>query len=375
MTGPALLGSWRRLAGGLGLALVLVATACAGPAAPTSTANRSEGARTSPPSADAAAPTGGAATPPLAPVAVRVMHNAVAGSQALLQVIQDAGLFTQHGLAVEISNATPRATTAALLAGEVPLMVSSGIHPVSAGLAGGDTVIISGGISTLDSSLWTSEVLEPEGLRGRRIGVSTFGDAADFAARFAAKRWGLDPTRDLEILQTGQPAERLAALQAGAVDATIIQPPLTVVARKAGLHQLAEMADLGLEYQHTGVVTTRARLAADADVLERFVGAWAEGVYYYRAQPEAARAAVGRFMNLEDPDALAETYERYIKWYARPPYPTLSGIQSILDQLAEGEDPRARTAWPEEFVDNRFLDKLSAAGQFQRWDQQYPAAQ
>jgi hypothetical protein len=39
------------------------------------------------------------------------------------------------------------------------------------------------------------------------------------------------------------------------------------------------MADLGLEYQHTGVVTTRARVAADADVLERFVSAWAEGVY------------------------------------------------------------------------------------------------
>ncbi|HLH27173.1 MAG TPA: ABC transporter substrate-binding protein [Chloroflexota bacterium] len=302
------------------------------------------------------------------------MHNAVAGSQALLQVIQDAGLFTQHGLAVEIGNATPRATTAALLAGDVPLMVSSGIHAVSAGLAGGDTVIVSGGISTLDSSLWTREPLAPAGLRGRRIGVSTFGDAADFAARFAAKRWGLDPTRDLEILQTGQPSERLAALQAGAVDATIIQPPLTTVARKAGLYQLAEMADLGLEYQHTGVVTTRARLATDADVLERFVGAWAEGVYYYRARPDVARAAVGRFMSLEDPDALAETYERYIKWYARPPYPTLSGIQSILDQLAEGEDPRARDARPEQFVDTRFLDKLSAAGQFQRWDQQYPAA-
>src|SRR5262249_14444667 len=130
--------------------------------------------------------------------------------------------------------------------------------------------------------------------------------AADFAARFAARKWGLDPTADVQILQTGQPAERLAALQAGAVDATIIQPPLTVLARKAGLYQLAEVADLGLEYQHTGVVAKRGRLATDAEVLERFVSAWAEGVYYYRARPEAARAAVGRFMNLDDPDALAE---------------------------------------------------------------------
>jgi hypothetical protein len=104
------------------------------------------------------------------------------------------------------------------------------------------------------------------------------------------------------------------------------------------------------------------------------VRAWAEGVYYYRANPDASRAAVGRFMSLEDPEALAETYERYIQWYSRPPYPNLRGIQTILEQLGE-EDERARGVRPEDFVDTRFMDKLSAGGQFQRWEQQYPAAQ
>jgi len=361
---------WPAAARVLGLSALLLGMACTAAGAPEG--GRSGGGAASPPGASSAT-VAQAAVPER--ISVRVMHNAVAGSQALLQVIQDAGLFTQHGLAVEIANATPRATTAALLAGETPLMISSGIHAVSAGLAGGDTVIISGGINTLDSSLWTREPLSPEGLRGKRLGVSTFGDAADFAARFAARRWGLDPTRDLEIVQVGQPGERLAALQSGAVDATIIQPPLTVVARKAGLHQLAEMAELGLEYQHTGVVTTRGRLTPDAPVLERFVSAWAEGVYYYRARPEEARAAVGRFMKLDDPAALTETYERYINWYTRPPYPTLPGIAAILEQIAESGDERARTARPEDFVDTRFLDQLQAAGRFAQWDRQYPPAQ
>jgi NitT/TauT family transport system substrate-binding protein len=364
----------RPLVAALALLLAIALSGCAAPAPAPSAAQPAASPATASAAAPAPAPPAAAPAALPAPIAIRVVHNAVAGSQALLNVIQEAGLFTQHGLIVEIGNASPRATTASLLAGEIPLMVSSGIHAVRAGLAGGDTVIVAGGIGTLDTSLWTRDITDPAALRGRRIGVSTFGDAADFAARFAARRWGLDPTRDLEILQTGQPAERLAALQAGAVDATVIQPPLTMVARKAGLHQLAQIADLGLEYQHTGVVTTRARLVSDAEIIERFVGAWAEGVYYYRANPEAARAAVGRFMNLEDPEALAETYESYLQWYARPPYPNLRGIQTILEQLVE-EDERARTARPEDFVDVRFLDKLNAAGQFQRWEQQYPSAQ
>src|SRR5262249_52901998 len=74
---------------------------------------------------------------------------------------------------------------------------------------------------------------------------------------------------------------------------TIIQPPLTTLARRAGFHKLADIADLSLEYQHTGVVSTRARVAAETDVVARFVGAWSEGVYYYRAHRAEARAAGG----------------------------------------------------------------------------------
>jgi NitT/TauT family transport system substrate-binding protein len=364
--------AWSPLRWLAGAALAL-AVGCSGPAsspAPTSGDEPARaGASVAAPAATAPAAT---ASPPL--TTIHVLHNAVAGSQALINVIAEAGLFARHGLAVDVANASPRATTAALLAGEVPLTVASGVHVVGAGLAGGDTVMAAGGIDTLDTSIWTREPMEPGRLAGRRIAVSTFGDAADFAVRYAARRWGLDPGRDLQILQVGQPGERLAHLEAAAVDATIIQPPLTTVARKAGFYKLADIADLGLDYQHTGVVTTRARVAAEPDVIARFVGAWSEDVYYYRAHRPEARAAVGHFMQLDDADALDETYERYTTLYARPPYPTLRGLQTILDELAAAGDARAPTARPEDFVDTRFLDQLQAAGQFQQWEQQYPAA-
>jgi NitT/TauT family transport system substrate-binding protein len=301
------------------------------------------------------------------------VHSAIAGSQALLQVVEDAGIFARHGLEVELTNIGGRTATAGLLAGEYPLVITSGAEIVGAGMAGGDVVAVTVALNTLDTSIWTRDVREPADLRGKRIGITQLGDSTDYAARYAARRWGLDPTNDVQIVQVGQPPERLAALESGAVDATILQPPLTTRARKLGLSKLADVASLGLEYQHTVVISTKKRLAEDPEPVARFVRAWSEGLYYYRANPEPARAAIGKFMRLDDAEALAETYTHYRGLYVIPPYPSLKGLQAIVDVFAE-TDERARGLRPEDLVETRFLDALQTSGQFQAWDREYPPA-
>src|SRR5262249_61197243 len=142
-----------------------------------------------------------------------------------LQVALDAGLFARHGLDVELANVSGRSATQALLGGELPIIVSSGVEVVASGLAGGDAVIVTGALNTLDTSIWTRDVPEPAALRGRRIGISQLGDSTEFAARYVARRYGLDPAADLEILQTGQPPERLPAPPGRARPAPPLHPP------------------------------------------------------------------------------------------------------------------------------------------------------
>jgi ABC-type nitrate/sulfonate/bicarbonate transport system substrate-binding protein len=354
--------------------VVLLLAACAPAAAPANPAAPATSPAQPAASAPASSPpaVGGPGEPSSPPplIKARVVHSAIAGSQAILQVIEDAGLFARHGLEVETSNIGGRVATAGLLSGEYPLVVTSGAEVVSAGMAGGDVVTVAVALNTLDTSIWTHDAMEPAGLRGKRIGVTQLGDSTDFAARFATRRWGLDPATDIQIVQIGQPPERLAALESGAVDATILQPPLTTRARKLGFTKLADVANLGLEYQHTVVISTKKRLAEDPEPVARFVRAWSEGLYYYRANPEPARASVGKFMRLDDPEALAETYTHYRGLYAIPPYPTLKGLQAIIDVFAE-TDERARGLRPEDLVDTRFLDALQTSGQFDAWDRQY----
>jgi NitT/TauT family transport system substrate-binding protein len=358
---------------------VLLLGACAPAAAPAAkpAAPAPGPAQPAAPAASAptpALPTGkGTDAPPPAPLKTRVVHSAVAGSQALLQVLEDSGIYARNGLEVETTNIGGRTATAGLLAGEYPLVITSGAEVIGAGSAGADVVIVAAALNTLDTSIWTRGLRDPAELRGKRVGVTQLGDSTEFAARFAARKWGLDPAADIQILQVGQPPERLAALESGAVDATVLQPPLTTRARKLGLDKLADVASLGLDYQHTVVISTRTRLASDPEPVARFIRAWSEGLYWYRANPEPARAAVGKFMHVDDPEALAETYTHYRGLYAMPPYPSLSGLKTIIDVIAEN-DERARGVRPEDFVDTRFLDALQASGQFQAWDAQYRPA-
>src|SRR5438067_2540154 len=126
------------------LLLLLCAVACA-PATPAPSSTPAGGAPSaasapaagsvpaaSAPAADA---TGALPTPP-EPIRLRVVHSAIAGSQALLQVALDGGLFARHGLDVELANVSGRSATQALLGGELPIIVSSGVEVVASGLAG-----------------------------------------------------------------------------------------------------------------------------------------------------------------------------------------------------------------------------------------------
>jgi len=77
-------------------------------------------------------------------------------------------------------------------------------------------------------------------------------------------------------------------------------------------------------------------------------------------------------MRTNDPDVLEESYQGYIKMIPKKPYPTLKGIQYMLDVLAP-TIPAARTAKPEQFVDLSFLQELEKEGFFTEMAKRYPS--
>ncbi len=293
-----------------------------------------------------------------------VVHSSVSGSQAVLFVTRDAKIFEKHGLDVDIRFIAggPIAINA-LLAGEVQAAVMAGPATVSATLGGADAIAIMALVNTMDHVMFAQKTIrQPADLKGKKMAISRFNSADDFAARFALRKWGLIPERDVVILQIGEQSTRLAALKAGTVDVTQIQPPLTAVARKEGFTEIAALADLGLEYLQTAVTTTKSVIKTREDQLRRFVRAFVEGIHFYKTNKEASLASIGKFMKLTDPEAIEESYRTYaLKFTPRVPYPTAKGVQTILDDLAQ-RDERAKGAKAEQFIEPRFLRELEESG-------------
>ncbi len=282
-----------------------------------------------------------------------------------LWMAKETGLFTKNGLDVQTVFLTGTAPIMALISGDTPISQIAGIGIVNSALGGSDAVMIAGGTVTLDWWLMSRpEIKSPEQLKGGSVAISSFGTASDFVARFALRRIGLVPEKDVFLVQLGDPVMRQAAVESNRVQATVHVPPSTFMAQKKGFNVLADVAALGLAYQHTGVATTRRFIKEHPGIVRAYVRSHLEAVYRLKTDRETGIKVLAKYMGgLKDREILEKTYDRAVDEHILPrkQYPTLAGIKMILDTLAE-KSPKAKTAKAEDFVDMRFVKELDESG-------------
>lgn len=298
---------------------------------------------------------------------ITLAHSTISGSQSIIQVMKDHGIFERNGLDVQVLFiAGGPIVVKSLLTGDTQAVMTAGPASILASLGGADTVTVVGLLHTMDHTIIARPgITRPDELRGKMLGVNQIGAADDFGLRYALRRWGIDADRDAQVRALGGQPARYKAIQAGQIDATAIQPPLTAQAREAGFTALAALADLGLEYQGTCVVTTRTLIKTREDAIRRLVKAFVEGIHFMKTRRAETMKSIGAFMKLQDPKALEETYAQYTRLIPRAPYPTAAGVRTILEDLA-AKHPRARGARPEDFIEPRFVRELDAEGFLRR---------
>ncbi len=121
-------------------------------------------------------------------------------------------------------------------------------------------------------------------LKGKYIGVSRFGGTTDLAARIALQKNGLDPQKDVVLIMIGLAATRNAALTAGAIDATIANPPDNAVLKRKGYRELLFLGD-AIEFPSNGFATTDRRLSENRDQVKRLLRALYRGLRFAREHP------------------------------------------------------------------------------------------
>jgi NitT/TauT family transport system substrate-binding protein len=247
-------------------------------------------------------------------------------------VAKENGFFEKEGLKVQLI--TFRGTNlmlTALLAGELDYAT---ILPFLTGAsARGLPVKILAAVTKSSSYFMVSrpEIDSVKGLRGKKIGINSFGSSADYAAYAAVSRSGMDPNRDLTILAIGGGTpERLAAVVSGSVDATVITSPAEYAAEKQGLRVIMSARELGelVRIPITGIGATQKKMEKDPDQIVRLLRALRLATMYLLQNPEYSHGLFQRIMRVD-----AAAADKLFKLYRDEYNPDLTLPDAIVEDL------------------------------------------
>jgi len=302
---------------------------------------------------------------------IRIGYPSISSRQAQLWIAKDEGLFKKYGLDVELIFLRGGQVAIQALTGGDPPIVTIG-NVIIANLQGHDIVLVGSVENSYDQSVFARPGVASrvEQLKGKRFGISGFGSATHNAALILFKRYNLDPGKDIAFVSIGTGPERLAAMSAGRIDATFFNPSEVPQALKAGFTEVIQMADIGFEVQGSGLATARSYIKNNRDTVKSALKAYIEGIYFAFANKSATVKSLAKYMRTNDNDVLDYSYQHYLKRTPKKPYPTMKGIQNLVD-MSGPQVPQAKTAKPEQFVDLSLLQELENEKFFDEMTRRY----
>ena len=290
---------------------------------------------------------------------VRVIYGAISAANSPIWVAQEKGLFKKYGVESEVSHVTTTQAIQALLGGDVQFTTASG-QIVYSGLAGGNAVYIAGLTNRFVFYVYGRPGVETAAdLKGKTIASTQPEDPTTISVRMALRKERIDPDKDVKFTYLREVPAILGALRQGVVDAAVLSPPISLQARELGFKLAIDIAALKIPFVHTGIAAQRSYLKANPQVARNFIKALVEALKIGREQPVDTQAIIAKYTNISDPKLLEEAYRSFQPTWEKVPYVSREAVQSVLDVA---NNPRARTAKPDEFIDDSILKELDSTG-------------
>ncbi len=302
-----------------------------------------------------------------AAVPVRVAYSQATSDQLPLYVAQEAHLFEKQGVnATLVLVESGTTATQSLIAGDIQFMAGAPIAVVNAALAGAPVVLIAGLLNSPSYYLVTSsDILRPEDFRGKTAAITRFGSSTDISMRLTLKRLGLQPDRDVKLLQVGSAANQLASLVSGRTQLFVGSITYATQAQRQGFRVYASLADLQIPYASTAIGVSKTFAAAHEETVLRFLRAIVEAIQWQRSHPAETQQILRKYLRLEDPALLELVYQEALKIFAPMPVVQPEAVRTVLEELSQS-NPAARDADPQQFIEARFLRTLDGEGMFRR---------
>lgn len=297
---------------------------------------------------------------------VRVSGGGITPLHSIIWVAHHEGLFKKYGLEVEyltMNSGTLGVQT--LLSNESQFLFSTGALAVTANVQGADLAMIAGGFNLFAFKLVARpEVKTMQDLKGKKISISQFGSATDFAVQASLEKFALDP-KQVTVIQLGATSNRLTSLTNGSTEASLFTEPIATMAlSKYKMNLLLDMADAGMAYPQSCLMIKRSYLEANRDKAMNFAKAMIESLFLAQRDKAMTVRTIKKYIRADD-EVYGIGYDYFLGNHADGllNMPDRKGVELVIHQLAK-TNPKAKGQTPESLrvFEPSILDELKKSG-------------
>lgn len=297
------------------------------------------------------------------PDKITVCYSSIAATSITTWVPHEAGIYRKYGLDVSVVYVAGAQAITTLLSGDAQIVQGSGAAAAMSRLSGSDATVIGTTINVIPMSLMTTpDIVTAQDLKGKTFGVSRFGSLTDLGLRKAVAELGLDPHKDIKMIQAGGVPEILLFMQQGVIKGGLISSPTLEKAKDLGYKEFMNLSEVKFRYPGTALVTTDSFLRSRPQTVNRFLKATLEGIKYAKANPDFTVRILGKYTRTTDTKLLTSAFKSYILGYIRDvPTVTHAEMEAVMEDIAT-RNPKARGVDARKFYDPAPLELLAREG-------------
>lgn len=280
-------------------------------------------------------------------------------------VAKERGFFSKHGLDAEVIvvRGGPLAITA-ILGGSLQFAAAGITTMLPARLKGGDLTLVA---CPMDTEIYyfitRPEIKSATELKGKSSGVTRFGSVTHFALRFTLKHLGLDPDRDVTILQMGETDAIAAALDTGKISFAALSINTALAFLDRGWPVLTDTGKIDFVSPPSCILGKQTFVRQTPGVTKRLLKAYVEAIHSIKEDPSGAAKVFGKWTRAADGAKNRKIVEAYARIFKRVPYVPDRGIEFLLKEFSDSQAvPSHLLSRPEYFRDHGPLEQLVREG-------------
>jgi NitT/TauT family transport system substrate-binding protein len=261
---------------------------------------------------------------------IRIGFPDLAAQFLPLPLAEMKGFFQEEGLQAEFIRIHPAISSAAIVAGELDYDAVIG-NGIGAAIRGFPVKIVASFVPAAPMALIARPEFKsvPE-LRGKAIGLNTYGGTLESIGRLILKHYGLDPDKDAKFLPTGTLDSRFAAMKQGLTAATLGSPPIDFLGKKLGFVVLARAQEL-FNFPASGLVASVRKIKEKPDEIKRVIKAGIKANRYIQQNREGTLPVMAAWLKI-DKEIAAVTYDSVVKAFNDDGGVPESGLRLGIDE-------------------------------------------